>query len=398
MSDPGIRVLAPADVPELVRLLGLGFLGPPADPPATGWQSSEPDRARLCTEGGAAVGVGANKSLGFTVPGGVSVPAAGVTMVAVDPAHRRRGHLTRLVGELLDDAVAHGEPVAILTASSTEIYGRFGFGVSSARQELHVPRAAIGEVAVGSEVRVRVHDSAVAPDAVRVCFERVRATRPGAVGRNDVWWQEHFPSPGWLGGPPARLVTVEHGDVVDGYAAFRLGRHREVRVEELIAATPAAYAALWRFLAGLELTDPVQLVRAPIDAPARFLFRDSRAAQPHGWRDDVWARILDVPAALGARTYSCDGRVVVEVIDESRRGVGGRFAVDGGPAGATCARTDAEPDVTTDVATLASAWVGHATWHNLALAGRATAAGHDALARADAMFATAVAPWAMTEF
>jgi predicted acetyltransferase len=47
------------------------------------------------------------------------------------PTHRRRGVLTAMMQRLLDDAVEHSEPLAILTASEGGIYGRFGFGVTS---------------------------------------------------------------------------------------------------------------------------------------------------------------------------------------------------------------------------------------------------------------------------
>ena len=45
----------------------------------------------------------------LTMPGGACVPVAGVSSVAVQPTHRRRGVLTSMIGALHDDARARGE-------------------------------------------------------------------------------------------------------------------------------------------------------------------------------------------------------------------------------------------------------------------------------------------------
>src|SRR4029078_4303769 len=78
----------------------------------------------------AMLSTGRNFSMELTVPGGASVPLAGVSAVAVFPTHTRRGILRSMMTAMLDDAVARAEPVAGLTASEGAIYGRFGFGVT----------------------------------------------------------------------------------------------------------------------------------------------------------------------------------------------------------------------------------------------------------------------------
>ena len=66
----------------------------------------------------------------MTVPGGVA-PCAGITYVGVMPSHRRRGVLTELMREQLDDLHERGEPLAALWASEPVIYGRFGYGIAA---------------------------------------------------------------------------------------------------------------------------------------------------------------------------------------------------------------------------------------------------------------------------
>ena len=57
--------------------------------------------------------------------------------------------------------------------------------------------------------------------------------------------------------------------------------------------------------------------------------------------------MLDVVAALGARTYPTSGEVVLEVHDTVRPDgdAAGTFLVAGGPDGATVARTGRPPDL-----------------------------------------------------
>src|SRR5205823_3769751 len=74
--------------------------------------------------------------------------------------------------------------------------------------------------------------------------------------------------------------------------------------------------------------------------------------------DDLWVRIVDVPGALEARRYRIEGRLVLEVDDPRRPGAGGRFELEGGPDGARCVRTDAEPEVVLDVGVLGSLYLG----------------------------------------
>src|SRR5690606_4972614 len=74
----------------------------------------------------------------LTVPGNV-IPAGHVTGVAVAASHRRRRLLTRLMRRQLRDIYqAQREPVAVLWASETQIYPRFGYGLASERLSMEI--------------------------------------------------------------------------------------------------------------------------------------------------------------------------------------------------------------------------------------------------------------------
>ena len=77
----------------------------------------EADRTMGAFADGRLVGTCANVTMELTVPGPASLASAGVSWVSVLPSHRRRGILTAMMRRLLDDTVAHGEPLAALLAS-----------------------------------------------------------------------------------------------------------------------------------------------------------------------------------------------------------------------------------------------------------------------------------------
>ena len=69
-------------------------------------------------------------SFQMRVPGAMAA-VAGVSLVAVLPSHRRQGILSALMRRQLADVSERGEAVAVLFASESGIYGRFGYGRAS---------------------------------------------------------------------------------------------------------------------------------------------------------------------------------------------------------------------------------------------------------------------------
>jgi predicted acetyltransferase len=71
----------------------------------------------------------------------------------------------------------------------------------------------------------------------------------------------------------------------------------------------------------------------------------------------------------------------------------GRYALEVGPDGVICESTEAEPDLVCSVNDLGSAFLGGFTLGHMAAAGLVLEVSPGALATADAMFASAPAPW-----
>jgi predicted acetyltransferase len=116
----------------------------------------------------------------------------------------------------------------------------------------------------------------------------------------------------------------------------------------------------------------------------------------------MWLRILDVPAALEARSYVGLGSLVLEVADAVIGANDGRWQLSvpgsdrrGGPS---VTRTSAEPDLSLDIAALASVYLGALRFADLARAGRVRECQPGALLTADVLFTSARAPWCTTMF
>jgi len=405
MSDRAVRRASRDELMDVRRVARAAFLAPPAADTTAGsaWDECDADRCFVSIERDEIVATGTAKSLAISLPGGTSIPAAGISDVAVLPTHRRRGHQRSIMHALLTDAIERGEPTAILTASDARLYGRYGFGVGSYREEVAFDRRMLSwRDAVDWSVSLELIDltrsasGVTVPDAVKACFEVVQRRRPGVVARPDAWWAEQWPSPPWIPGPSSRVVLARRGDNCVGYAGYRAHR-AHVEVEELVAIDGAAEGALWRYVAGLELIDRIVAPRVPVDAVLALLVDDLRAVEHKGRRDDVWLCILDVARVLSARGYARDGTVTFAVRGGSGATDGSyRLSVRNGVG--TCERVDGPVDLELDAPDLASLVTGAVTLPALMYAGRARVIDDAVIGRAAQMFATDVAPWGITQF
>jgi len=349
------------------------------------YRGFEWDRAAVATVGGRDAGLYSAYSLRMSVPGG-QVPASGLTYVGVHPQHRRRGVLRAMIDHHLAEVVARGtEPVSVLWAAEPAIYGRFGYGLAADGLRFTIPRGAPMRPVPGTErLRVRLENADVERHAVVVdeCYEQFRAEHPGAVSRGLPERVEQLLADPkeWRQGHERKkvlLVEDEQGRV-RATALFRrkeawqdTGADGTVRVVQAASLDAAATRVMWSTLADLDLMARVVTDLRPVDDPLLHLLVDLRQAKIT-LSDALWLRVVDLPAALTARTYAAPVDVVLEVADDLLPGNAGRWHLrttsDG--SGASCERTDAEAALRMDVRDLGALYLGGQNLSQLVAAGQ----------------------------
>lgn len=400
-----IRVLRQADWDVWYGTVELAFGGVAEAPEeAALWRELTPfERSIGVWDGPEVVGTTGAFAFRITVPGGAVVPAAGVTMVGVRPTHRRRGVLRAMMRRQLDDVRAWGEPIAVLTASEAEIYGRFGYGIATHSLRVNVDTARVRlSVPDGTdEVRLRLSKPDEARDACEAVYARRVAARPGMLERLPGWAAQPLldPADRRAGASPLNCVLAEEGGRVVGYARYAVnpewtptGPNGTVLLRDVEALTPTAYAALWRYLCGIDLTSRVTCFNLPVDDPLLHLAGEVRRCEATV-RDQLHVRLVDVGAALAARVYRTPLDVVFEVADDFCPWNAGRWRLTGDPKGASCERTEDAADLLLSVRELGAAYLGGVSLAALAAAGRVTEVREGALEEAATAFAGSVAPW-----
>jgi predicted acetyltransferase len=342
----------------------------------------------------------------LTVPGGAEVPADALTNVTVAATHRRRGLLRSMLSSSLAAAHDRGDAVSVLLAAEYPIYGRFGYAPATTGAYYTLfPRRRGGGLRAGVEQRVRQVDSeeyrALAP---RV-FAMARRIRAGNIDRTPDRWDSMLSTNGYPEPlkPMPTFLVYDGAEQVEGFLSWvpqgpdwddtQVGG--EVKVLELWAATDAAYVGLWQYLLNLDVVEKIHIRTRPTDEALRWLMIDARALQQTYAGDHLWLRLLDIPSALSARTYSTDDRLVLDVVDNDTGGYGaGRFELDA----RGCVPVSAEGQLRVHQRALASVYLGGFTFSQLRISGLVEELVPGALQRADAMFATAVQPWCGTDF
>jgi predicted acetyltransferase len=404
-SPVELRTLQPTQWGKWIGNVEHAFGGVPMAPEELElWRGLVPYRRSVgAWDGDACVGTAGAFAFRLCVPGGALVPAAGITMVGVAATHRRRGVLRSMMRRQLDDIRAWGEPLAVLTASEPVIYGRFGYGVATEQLSVEIDTARVRlAVPPGTEdVRLRLADPAEVSDTCEAVFSASVPDRPGMLARVPGWERLPLldPESERAGASPLQCVVAEEHGEVTGFARYAVkpqwgpaGADGTVVLRDLFARGPAGYAALWRFLFGIDLTSTVVAYNRPVDDPLLHMVSDVRRCGVR-LRDSLHVRTVDVGEALAARTYPAPVDVVLNVADAFCPWNEGRWRLTGDGKGAVCERTRDAADLVLSVGELGAAYLGGTRLTALAGAGRVRELRRGALHEASKAFAGDPAPW-----
>jgi predicted acetyltransferase len=301
-----------------------------------------------------------------------------------------------LMGAQLKDAHTRGEPIAALWASEGGFYGRFGYGLASVAAGLEIART---HTAFNRPVDWQGTTQVVKVDEALELFpqvyDQVALITPGMLARTAEWWKKRtLADAEWRrdGGGELAFTVLEQAGAPEAYAIYRLNFSYAdglptgtTVVVEAMGVTPAATAAVWRYLLDIDWMAKLEAELLPVDHPLHLLLLEQNRMR-FRVGDGLWIRPVDVGAALAARTYAGEGDVVIEVTDEFCPWNDGRYALDG-------SRTTASPDLRLSVDALGCVYLGGFTFTDLLRAGRVEDVKRGAVARADALFHTDRKPW-----
>jgi predicted acetyltransferase len=396
-----IRPARPEEFPEVVRPIMHYFGRAPSDQFAERFGPLiPPDRIHAAWENGQVVGSGGVFPFETGIPGGL-IRAAGVTLVGVLPTHRRRGIFGDLMRAQLADVRERGEPMAYLWASEDTLYGRFGYGIASFSGSIDLPRERIAyadQFEPAGEVRFVEPDEAVEP------FSKIQraaaAQHPGMFVRTKEWWTaRRLADPDWVRAAEGGVELVRALLELDGrpaaYALYRLHFSADrgipagfTNVTEAVGVSPEATRGIWRYLLDIDWMARVKASLLPRDHELFLLLREPRMLR-YDLREGLWVRLVDVEAALAARSYKPGEPVVIEVSDDLFPENAGRYRV--GPVGVE--RTDADAELSLPIQSLGSVYLGGFGFNELARVRRVEELVDGALDRADTLFRADRYPW-----
>ncbi len=298
------------------------------------------------------------------------VPCAGLTFVGVHPDHRRKGVLSAMMRDHLGRVRDDGGALSALHASEPGIYGRFGYGLASLEHEVRLGRGTVlaapqlDEAAATVSTGIATLSDAGLPERLRQCH--ARTAENGAILGDARFYEgmcrqhpEHS-----RGKEPWRVLFAKRAGRDVGFAIFqrtqKWERSRPAGDLEVwgLVGERAARLALLRRLVDFDLVGSVKIRGVGLDDPLLHWTGGPRGSSDLTTYDALWVRLVDLPAALEARSWSAPCEVVVEVSDPYATWNEGTWTIRVEDGNASVARTGAPADIRVPVEALGAAYLG----------------------------------------
>jgi predicted acetyltransferase len=356
---------------------------------------SDPEKPHL-------VGTSLYYPLRLTVPGGASLDAAWLSMIAVAATHQGTGIWQQLSIQGFGILQDRGYPILCGVPTQPTVYEILGAGVASYARTYDIEPRFTQLRNKPNRNRAREVDASQAARLLPALYERWRPITPGALSRDDTWWDDILED---------RITQRDNGSALnfivhpDGFVTYRVvgaSPHAyrrpfgSVMVQDFCAVTNEAHDHLLATLVGSKTFDNI-VMEVPVDDPLPLKLKDQLAAKTIGMSDFLWLRIMDVPAALGVRAYSADADVVLDITDPLSV-AGGQFLLRIRDGVGECTPHDGPADVQISLGDLGTIYMGAHRPSELHRANRITELQPGALRTLDAAFATDRVPYCGTLF
>jgi predicted acetyltransferase len=351
-----------------------------------------PDRSIMAFDGKDMVGNALSYEMDMYIPGGISKIAA-VASVSVQATHRRKGINRSIMKYQLDDIHSRQEPLAVLQASESIIYGRYGYGMASVESNLEIEKTrsayAVDQVSEGQPYFI---EESEAREIFPQIYAKAIENRVGMVSRKKNWWEFRFREPGLKGGDPKSwFIKYQKNGINEGYLRYTID-DAELNIIELIASSNEAYSSLWRLCLDMDLVDIIKAEHRPVDEELKWLLADPRRLVEHSC-DRYWVRLVDVKKALSQRSYSVDGSLTLKVKDSFLPWNQEVVELMSESGESSCVTSTRNPDIVLSAGDLGAVYLGGINFSTLLAAGRIEEVTKGSVTKANLMFSTTRSPW-----
>ncbi len=290
--------------------------------------------------------------------------------VACVAAHRRQGHVGRLLRLALERMREQGMALSGLFTPHDALYARFGWERAEAKKQYQMRP---------SDIRLRIKGGpgtveAVGPDDWRrldALYRSYSERRNGPIHRAEVWWRQsvlmHWEAATGGRAPSDAYVWQSGTGVDEGYTVYhaqplpRTARFVpwEVDVRDFVTLSSDAYLGLWRHLLTHDIATRLSN-HMPLDDPFPDLVEDPRKVEVVR-NEGPMIRIVDVERALGMRPYAGARPVsfTMRVTDATAPWNDGVWRIEAGEGMLRVARQDGEADLEMGAGTLAPLYTGY---------------------------------------
>lgn len=327
----------------------------------------------------------------------------GVGPVVALPQHRRKGHVGALLRRSLEVMRDRGQVLSGLHTPHPALYRRYGWEIASVRKSYSFPPKETALRVLPSDRgrwRMLTPDDWAQADRV---YRAHASLRNGPIHRGEVWWREAIFAT--RRPEPVDVALWENGQgEAQGYVVY----HQRTRpegdmpifwVREVVALTRDAYLNAMLYLTRHDLPKEITW-HAPIDDPLMTLVEDPTKLRVQ-IEYDVMLRVCDVAGALSVRPPAYaehSGSLTLRVSDASAPWNEGTWHIEVKDGATEVEPATGEPDISLSATTLAPIFNGYISPSAAALAGLVEARNEDALAAADALFATTHPPYCADGF
>lgn len=351
-----------------------------------------PERSIMAFDGKHMVGNALSYEMDMYIPGGLSKIAA-VASVSVQATHRRKGINRAIMKYQLEDIYSRGEPLAVLQASESIIYGRYGYGLASFESNLEIEKTrsayAVEHASTGQTYFV---EESEAREIFPQIYSKATENRNGMVTRKENWWEFRFREPGLKGGDPKSwFVKYQENGQDDGYLRYTING-TELNVIELIASSHEAYSSLWRICLDMDLVDVIKAEHRPADDELKWMLADPRRLVEHS-SDRYWVRLVDVRTALSQRSYSLDGSLILKIQDDFLPWNKQVVELSSESGKSSCTISNKTPDIILTAGDLGAVYLGGINFSTLLSANRIEEVTEGSVVRANLMFSASRKPW-----